>query len=375
VREPNEAAVVERIFRLAAEGWGYKRIAARLNEEAAPAPLPGGSGGRAAGHPRAFVRSCAETCIAESSSGTGRLGSSVRGRALSARPAADVVNVTVPDLAIVDAPLWRAAHERIEAGRALYLARNGGRAFGCPPSGTVSPYLLTGLGTCGVCGGSMCVLTRAHGAQRVPFYGCMTRKQRGRTICPNMVEVPLEAADQAVLLERDVLNAAVLNTAAHKDLAVLLSPSGAVDNHERERRDRLVQLEAEVSRLAGAIAAGGVLPPLLALLQDREHQRIHVQAELATRERERVAATAGGLDARRVLAQLEERVNDWVTMLRQETAPARQALRALLTGRLCFTPDRAGYTFAGEGTITAVIAGAVQAATGVVAPTGFEPVF
>jgi hypothetical protein len=48
-------------------------------------------------------------------------------------------------------------------------------------------------------------------------------------------------------------------------------------------------------------------------------------------------------------------------MLRQETAAARHALRALLVGRLVFKlEDRAGgrfYTFSGEGTITPVIAG------------------
>jgi DNA invertase Pin-like site-specific DNA recombinase len=40
VVEPREAAVVRRIFALAAEGWGIKRIAAALNTEHAPAPLP-----------------------------------------------------------------------------------------------------------------------------------------------------------------------------------------------------------------------------------------------------------------------------------------------------------------------------------------------
>jgi hypothetical protein len=56
--------------------------------------------------------------------------------------------------------------------------------------------------------------------------------------------------------------------------------------------------------------------------------------------------------------------------------PARAALQALLRGRLVFSPNGAGYHFAGAGTIAPVIAGAVGAfAKGVVAPTGFEPVF
>jgi hypothetical protein len=51
-------------------------------------------------------------------------------------------------------------------------------------------------------------------------------------------------------------------------------------------------------------------------------------------------------------------------MRRQETGPARQALRALLQGRLVFAPQererQSFYTFSGEGTITPVIAGTVS---------------
>jgi recombinase-like zinc beta ribbon protein len=93
----------------------------------------------------------------------------------------------------------------------VYRDRTGGRAFGRPANSIESPYLLTGFGTCAICGGSMAVLSRAHGPvgyrHRVPFYGCMTRKLRGRSVCPNVLEVPLVAADESVLtaVERDVL--------------------------------------------------------------------------------------------------------------------------------------------------------------------------
>jgi DNA invertase Pin-like site-specific DNA recombinase len=50
--ESREAAVVERIFTLAAQGWGVKRIAGALNAEAAPAPMP-----RRAGRPRGWAPS------------------------------------------------------------------------------------------------------------------------------------------------------------------------------------------------------------------------------------------------------------------------------------------------------------------------------
>jgi hypothetical protein len=48
--------------------------------------------------------------------------------------------------------------------------------------------------------------------------------------------------------------------------------------------------------------------------------------------------------------------------LQAQTGPARTALQALLAGRLVFTPTEQGYTFAGPGTVSPVIAGIVQKA-------------
>jgi hypothetical protein len=77
----------------------------------------------------------------------------------------------------------------------------------------------------------------------------------------------------------------------------------------------------------------------------------------------------------RTLDVMRTALTDWQGLFSQETGPARQALSALLTGRLIFTPDeREGkrlYRFSGEGTITPVLAGVVGAcAEGVVSPTG-----
>jgi len=74
------------------------------------------------------------------------------------------------------------------------------------------------------------------------------------------------------------------------------------------------------------------------------------------------------------LEALRGKLTDWQGLLHQEPAPARQALRALLAGRLLFTPHDQHYIFEGEGTITPVIAGTARQQHIMVAPTGFEPV-
>jgi hypothetical protein len=132
---------------------------------------------------------------------------------------------------------------------------------------------------------------------------------------------------------------------------------------QRERiREELARLDAEDSRLAGAIAAGGELAALLVALQERERRRQALRTELAALER--ATEGAGRFDVSRVLDALRGQLTDWQGMLRQEGTEARRALSALLAGRLIFTPKGEGgtryYEFAGPGTLSKVIAGLPQ---------------
>jgi len=383
VIDPREAAVVRRIFAHAAEGWGVKRIAAALNAERAPAPLP-----RRVGRPRGWAPSSVrEVLYRDLYRGLlvwNRTARVVRqgARAQRERPGGDVVTVRVPELAMVDETLWTAAHARLQATAAVYrqrAERAGGRAFGRPPNGVESPYLLTGVGSCAACGGSMAVLKRAHGPRghrhQVPFYGCMTRHLRGEAVCSNRLEVRLEDADQAVLtaIERDVLNVAVLETALNKAISAAREPIHGQEALGVELRAELAQLEAEVARLAAAVATGGDLPALVAALQERERRRTYLRAELAALDRRPTVLRAGG-DVRHALDVMREALTNWRGMLRRELPEARRVLRALLAGRLMFAPGDGLYTFEGRGTITPVLVGAVGAcAKGVVAPTGHAP--
>ena len=64
-----------------------------------------------------------------------------------------------------------------------------------------------------------------------------------------------------------------------------------------------------------------------------------------------------------LLDLLREHAAQWRALLHQETGPARQALRALLMGRLAFTAieenGRRGYRFKADGTLGKVIEGVV----------------
>jgi hypothetical protein len=184
----------------------------------------------------------------------------------------------------------------------------------------------------------------------------------------------MEETDIAVLdaVERHVLRVDVLETALAKALNLLRPTPDTTEARSRTLRDELAQLDGEVARLAGAIAAGGEMAALLAALQEREQRRGRVRAELAAIER---TAKRETFDIGTVLDQMRGMLTDWPGLLRQEAPQARQALNALLAGRLVFTPREqdAGryYEFEGPGTLGNVLAGLVLPKT-MVTPGGAD---
>ena len=150
----------------------------------------------------------------------------------------------------------------------------------------------------------------------------------------------MDATDEAVLaaVERDVLTVPVLETALAKAMTTLQAPPPG--RSDRGAASGAGRLEAELARLAQAIATGGEIPGLVAAMQERERRCAHLRGELATVERQ-AAVTRRGVDVDGALATMRAALTDWRTMLRQAPSAARQALTSLLAGRLVFTPPRA----------------------------------
>jgi Recombinase zinc beta ribbon domain len=120
-----------------------------------------------------------------------------------------------------------------------------------------SPYLLSGLGRCGVCGGSFAVHTRQHDGVRVPFYGCAGFWKKGATVCTNNLMARRDGLDEEVLatLQDGMLRPTVVEKAIRLALAEL-APTRQDDCPCRLERE-LATERAECERLADAIARGG----------------------------------------------------------------------------------------------------------------------
>lgn len=115
-----------------------------------------------------------------------------------------------------------AAQTRLEPPRRIYARDAGSRLLGrlTQRDFELSPYLLSGLSHCEVCGGSLIGMTRSHGTGRKRGYVCSCAYRRGSAVCANHLQIPQATLDSAVLHAiHEVLDERVVALAIEKALA------------------------------------------------------------------------------------------------------------------------------------------------------------
>ena len=373
--DPEAAAVVRRIFELCRDGKGTRRICQALNADRAPAPRA------QQGRPNGWVPSSVRAVLyrelyrGEQVWGRARKRNTWGQIAFSRNPETEWVRTSVPALRIIDDALWEAAHERLGASRLNYLRHTDGKLWGKPANGIESKYLLTGMATCGACGGGMLVYSRSHGKRRAFFYAC----PRARVaLCRNDLEVPMETADAAALeiIADDVLSPDVIELAIEKLLAMFDAPAEDVDTRRRRLTDGLRKVEKELAHLQVAVAAGEPLETLLTGIRDRERRQKDLRAELSALDAG-PAVLAAAPEVRREALRL---LDDWRGLLGKHVATTRQLLRKVLDRqRFVFYPMGKGasrwYDLGVTPTLDRFFAGVPMLKKAGMSPTGFEPVF
>ena len=364
-----EAAIVREVFELRESRLGQKAIAKRLNAEGARAPRA--QQGRVRGWCPSSVR---EVLFRDRYRGLivwnrtrkrDRWGQSRR----TNRAETEWVRVAAPALEIVDQRLWDAAHRRLGAARQLYLKGTKGRPFGRPPVGSPSKYLLTNLAQCGVCGSSMKVRTRSHRQFRAKFYGCSGYHDRGRTVCPNGADIPMEDADLMVLeaVLDDVLTPDLVDEAVTEALRIL-QPEDGGDRQLAQLEKEVTRVAGERARLANAIATGGDLEGLLVAMTDRESRLGQLDRQRQTVEAQVARSAVGDVD--KVRRELQALAADWRRLLGQQPVHARTILAKLVVGRVTFTPrsQPKQWELRGRGTIAGLLEAVFP--LGLASPTG-----
>jgi site-specific DNA recombinase len=374
---PAEAEAVRWIFERIAEGSGYRNTAHAANEAGLPTPKPRRKNDdgtpAAAGWSPSTVRDLVNRDLYRGVNvwGKRKKRDTWGQKRPTLRPKDDWQIKEAEGLRIVSDDLWARAHERLQTSRESYVRTNDGKLFGKPGNSVESKYLLTGLATCGVCGGAL----TARSSKRHPWaYYCLSNIQRGASVCPNTAHAPLHGLDDVVLtmFESQLLDSDTIQAAVKAAAENLTRDTG--DGTERAALlARAKKIEAEITNLTTAIAtAAGPLPALVAALQEREAERARLTADLRQCDLLEQART---LDVRQIEAELNGRLMDWRGLLRANVQQARQVLRKLMVGRLAVTPnqDRNEFRITGTGLIEPLLEHTLSVPKALVTPAGFEP--
>lgn len=168
-----------------------------------------------------------------------------------AQPKDDWISVPAPELRIFDPTLAAAIDARLKGQREIYLRGTRGTLASKPVNGMAAKYLLSGLATCGMCGGAFAPRL-AGGTSRRASYRCLANHQKGGSVCANTWHVPVAVADTAIIT---VVQSAVLNPYAVEEAvkAVLARFTRTSITHERGRlRAALTAAEAKLANLSQA---------------------------------------------------------------------------------------------------------------------------
>ena len=256
-----------------------------------------------------------------------------------------------PELAIVDADLWQRVQARRETAGTTFLRRMNGRLIGRPSGADVeSPYLLSGIAECAECGGSLVAMTRSHGRQRMPFYGCLRYHKRGVHACRNGLQIRQAVLDQAVLdVLADALDVGVIAEAVEAAVAELRAGQADATARRTAITGELATIAGRERRLLDALADGdGAAEAIRGRLRAELERRDTLTAELAQLE------TTAPVDVEGLVRTATERAADLRGLLGRNIAQARQVVRQLLEGRLVCQPfedaENRGYAFTATGT-------------------------
>jgi site-specific DNA recombinase len=265
-----EASVVRRIFREYVSGYSPLKIVSRLNTEGVPGPRGGpwnasallGSAKRRNGLLNNSLYAGRITYNRQRFVKDPETGK----RQARANPPDQWITKDVPDLVIISPDLWQAAQDRRAALTRKHLLH-------CRRP----KHLLSGLLTCGNCGGQMIVRNRRG---RTTYFGCSARINRmgcanARSVTSTEIESRVLAALRAHLLVPEVISEAV---EAYRTERRRLSDEAARSRGLAERE--LAEIERKIASLVKEIESGRGSKSVSQGLLELEGEQETVEARL-----------------------------------------------------------------------------------------------
>ena len=344
-----EREVILRVFTLASQGLGNRRIVDTLVADHVQAPGKGWS--------KSVVKTMLTNRLYIGEVVFGRSKPAVSGgRAKRRAIIKDESRWTVvqqPALRIIPDALWSKVQDRRAASLARYNPHRStdGKLTGRPEAGLIAQHLLNGFLVCGVCDGSLTFLSKNG---RTKSYYCSRRNSQGIHACSNNRGVPEPKLDAAVL---ESLHAVIEDPDV---LWTLLTERTARWREEQsvsvDERKNLVReeqrLESAIEKLLDQIENGAAVSNRL---KTRQAELDALRVRLAEPE----PLDLEQADFERSLAKNAEWLRWRGPVIKaNDTAQTRAAMRTLGIGRIVVTPTESGWTFAGDGNLSGLVNGA-----------------
>ena len=347
---PREAGIVQRIFEEFAVGHSPRAIAKQLNAEKVPPP-----DGRFWNDTTIRGLRDRGTGILNNPIYVGRLEWNRTSYVKNPRTGKRIARVNppekreiveVPSLRIIQNELWaRVKARQLEVRESANQPSTGNRLTAMRRC----KFLLSGLLTCGECGGSYSIIS-------TDYYGC--RRFRASGTCSNKAMIKRDSLEQRVLsgIKRQLLTPDMV-----KEFIVEFRSEWNRIYSERQaanltRTNELASVNRKIAAIVRAIEDGAWTPSLKQQLGNLEQRRRELEADAVMPARQNLRLHPSMADLyRRKVEQLEAALND--ASIRQE---ASGILRSMIE-RITLTPEAGtldGLRVEVEGDLAAILAAA-----------------
>jgi site-specific DNA recombinase len=318
--EPQEAAIVRRIFQDYAKGISPKKIAEQLNLEGIPGPQGGAWG--------------TSTIHGNRERGTGILNNELyigrqiwnrlryvkdpqTGKRISRlNPESDWVITEVPNLRIIDDALW----QKVRARQGSLKSKD----TDIPVWDRRRPRtLFSGLMECGCCGAGFSKVSKDS-------FGCSAARNKGKAVCTNMQVIKQKDLETRVLdaLAHNLMDPEAVAAFCEAYTAERNRLAAATTNNRSTLEKELATVTRDHSKLVDAIIAGVPADQVKDKMIALDTRRKDLEAQLATAEaspallrfhpkmsetyRERVAALIRGLGETNAMDEAREAVRSLI---------------------------------------------------------------
>jgi site-specific DNA recombinase len=224
------------------------------------------------------------------------------------------VRVEVPELRIVSEELWSNVQQtrRLYKGKAAQNCRRPKR-------------LLSGLLTCGECGGSFSLV-------RPGKYGCAAHREKGT--CTNASQISVNQLEGRVLagIKMRLLNPELVVEFIHEFHSELMSLQKASTEVESHSKKRLDEIRQKIARIVSAIAEGTDTPTLRQTLISLEGERAELEKTVGGYRRPLVVEPPPPPDLALLFRRKVERLEETLNAEPDVITKAAPILRTLIDG-------------------------------------------